>query len=200
MKTLERKFRIGAHRLRARDGSRRNFTLEHRMGRMGGAFNESDLMELLGMADVFFKRAKQIDKKFPNRDFFNDITKSLFETQRRSARNAVTSLRGFFNRFYAPQGIKVIMTFVPVPGEKEPRVYIQGFYDESTLKPVLGDPEDIALALQTKNTHLKPLAEEYALNRKVAKQMLTLPGVTKSAKERLLLVTSGQLSRKLLEG
>jgi len=57
---------------------------------------------------------------------------------------------------------------------------------------------DLVSALEHKNAHLKQMVDEYNMNRQIARNMMSLPGVNKDIQHRLNNVATGAIDRQML--
>lgn len=182
----------------SKDGTKRRLTLQHRTGHEGGAFTMEALMSKTGLEKELFAIGVKLEKKFHDRKtfekFFN-IAHKDFVTRLRAW---VNMYRKYLIDLYLPQALRPILNFVPIDDPKKRQLCIAGFYDTNTLTPAFGELDDITLALEVKNSHLKGAVDEYRENQKIAKQAMHLPGVNKDLQNRLTQLASGTLDRTML--
>lgn len=182
----------------AKDGTKRKLTIQHRIGSDGGAFTLEELMVKTGLEKELLAAGMKIEKKIHDRKDFEKFFNIFHKDYTTRLRAWTRMYRAYLVGFYEPQGIRPIMNFVPLTDPKKPVLFIPGFFDTNTLTPVLGDLDDITLALEVKNAHLKSAVDEYRENQKIAKQAMNLPHVNKDLQQRLTQVASGTIDRTLL--
>jgi len=182
----------------AKDGSKRKLTLQHRTGSDGGAYMLEELMDRTGLETELLKLGTKLEKKFHDPKTFEKFFNITHKDYTNRLRMWIRQYRTYLVGFYEPQKIKPVMNFVPVDDPKKPVLFIQGFVDIENLTPVLGDIDDVTLALEVKNGHLKSAVDEYRENQKIAKQAMGLPGINKDVQNRLSQVVSGAVDRVYL--
>ena len=195
---LDKFFKIPAVNIPSKDGKKRKLTIQHRIGADGGAYEIEALMDKTGLEKELLATGVKLEKKFHDRKTFEKFFNISHKDYVTRLRAWIRMYRNHLVSFYEGQGIRPVMNFVPVDDPKKPVLFIQGFYDTSTLMPVLGDISDITLALEVKNAHLKSAVDEYRENQKIAKQAVNLPGINKDIQHRLTQVASGTVDRALL--
>jgi len=158
-------------------------------------------MSRFGLEKEWEKICTKLEKKF--RSDSEELTRMIdrvYRGQVNRLRNWIKSYERYLIRFYHDQGIEPVSGFIPVDGKRENNVFcITGMIDSSTLSFVTGDFEDVVTALEYRNSWAKHMAETYQRNRRIAKNMLALPGVNRDLKSRLELVVSGSVDRTLLK-
>lgn len=192
---LDKFFKTPPATLPAKDGSKRKIILEHRLGSDNGAYTLSNLLQRTGLLKELTDRAIVMEKKIPDAKLSNQFFNALQAKYFMRLRMWVKSYRSYLTRYYLGQKIRPIMNFVPTPNDKKPVLFIQGFVDIETSVPLLGDLDDITLAIEAKNSNLKKMMDEYKSNQIIAKKMMSLPNINKDLEHRLNLVATGQLER-----
>lgn len=201
---IDRFFRIKPVSLPAKDGSKRRFTLEHRIGDDGGTFTIAHLTDVTGMEAKAVKEATEARKGIHNKKTAKKVYNDILRDARNRVRGWVKAYRNHLIEFYAPQGIRPVMRFVPAKDENDATkikkvVFIQGFYDTDSLTPVIGDIDAITLALEARNAKLKLSVDEYRENQAIAKKALALPGINKDIQNRLNQIVTGSVTPLLLD-
>lgn len=198
---LDKKFRIPPVNIAAKDGSRRHFKVEHRIGKDDRYFLMETLIDDLGFMDEVVDKARIYEKL--GKKVFEKEFKRLVADARSSVSTAVRAYKsGYMAEFYRNQGIAPIISFMPGVDPKHPKrrgVYIVGFYDTASLTPVLGEIDEITLSLELSNARLRGAVDQYRENQGIAKQSLGLPGVNKDLANRLQRIVAGEVTRKLIE-
>jgi len=203
---LDGLFRIPEVSLLAKDGSRRHFRVSHRIGKdrvsesNPGYFTVDTLIDKMELDDEIVEKARIYEK------LGKEALRKEFGRLHREARNTVrNAVRGYksgpLTGFYTQQGIAPILTFMPGVDPKHPKkrgCYIVGFYDTASLMPVLGDIDDITLALEIRNAYLKGAVDEYRENQGIAKKAIGLPGINRDLQNRLQHVVAGEVDRQYL--
>lgn len=151
-----------------------------------------------GLEKELLATGVKLEKKFHDRKTFEKFFNISHKDYVTRLRAWTRMYRKYLVGFYEPQGIRPIMNFVPLSDPKKPVLFIPGFFDTNSLTPVLGELDDITLALEVKNAHLKSAVDEYRENQKIAKQAMNLPHVNKDLQHRLTQVASGTIDRALL--
>jgi len=196
---LDKYFRLpGPVTVPAKDGSKRKLSLQHRVGPDGGAWNLEELMEKTGLEKELLATTIKLERKFHNRKDFDRLFNITHKDYTTRLRAWIRIYKSYLVEFYASQGIRPVMNFVPDADPKHPVLYIQGFIDIETLTPVFGDLDDLTLAIEVKNAHLKSAVDEYRENQRIAKQAMNLPGVNKDLQNRLSQIVAGTVDRLLL--
>lgn len=192
---LEKLFRIPETTVIAKDGSKRKLILEHRLGSKVGTFTRDELFTKTGLEKEFYDYTDKLIKKFPDVKTKNALVDSLEKRYRARLSSWVKAFRSSLISFYSGQRIRPIMAFVPVRDIKKPELFIQGYIDTESLVPILGEVEDITLAIEAQNAQLKRMVDEYEENRRIAKKALSLPGLNKDLQYRLDQLASGTLEK-----
>jgi len=194
-------FRIPPASMLARDGSRRHFKVEHRIDK-DVYFTMESLIDKTDLDDEITEKAR-VYEKLGDKVFKKEFRR-LYKDAKNTIRGAVRAFRaGFLTDFYVSQGIAPIMAFMPGVDPKRPKkrgLYIVGFYDTGTLVPVLGEIDDITLALELRNAYLKGAVDEYREKQGIAKAALQIPGVNKDLQQRLQRIVAGEVDRQYLIG
>jgi hypothetical protein len=182
---------------KARDGSERKL---HRIGRARGAYTRGQLFSKLGLEKEYKKTCKKLQRKFHDSDEFEELAIEIHARRMARLGGWIQDYRGHLTKYYADQDLEPVMYFVPVDEDRSNDIlFLQGFVDPGTDNFVTGDFEDVVLALESSNVRRKPQAEKYDRTRKIARNMLKLPGVNRDLRDRLLRVASGTIDRPMLK-
>jgi hypothetical protein len=195
---LEKYWKIPPLTIGAKDGSKRKLILEHRIGRE--AFTEDELFTQLGMEKELLKHTIQMEKNFSDskvKQFYANAAHAKYMAR---LRHWLGAYRAHLCRMYIGQRIKPIMRPIPIedpkhPGQIRKEWGIWGFIDVDTLSPIIGDLDDITLAIESANANIKKMVDEYKENQAIARKALTLPSVNKDLMNRLNMVASGTLEK-----
>jgi len=188
--------------LKAKDGSGRKITVEHCVGREVMMTIE-EIMDKTGLAKELLARSIKLEKKFDPKNF-EEFFKAIHRKYIGTVHNWHRSTRSFLFRFYEPQRFFPIYNFgytEPfVQGKKNKKhLFIQGLVDSRSLTPIYWEElNDLVSALEHKNAHLKQMVDEYNMNRQIARNMMSLPGVNKDIQHRLNNVATGAIDRQML--
>lgn len=190
---MDKLFRINPVRARTKDGE--TVTIEHRIGKEGGAFTKNALMDKLGLEKEYYDMVSELEKKFRDRERFKRLCEDTHRGQIAKMHSAVKAYRKYIEQFYAnhhPRPLVPMFAFVPI-SEKADGLYVQGLLDEESLKLVVGEPEDDALWSETVFTNTKRMADLNARARRVAKALLGLPGLNKDIAHRVQAIAQGNV-------
>lgn len=188
-------FRIHPIRVRAKDGSKDSFLMEFRTGPDGGSYTIESWLQRLGLEKEMASDMRVIQKLRDQKTKKRLYAATKTEHQKRG-RQVFRSVRNRITEMSVSQGIIPVMEFIPLNGNvDEPRLFIQGWIREDDLKPVHGNLEHIATAIESRNSRIKNVVDGYRFNQRVAKAMMALPQVGKDLQRRLQRVVAGELNR-----
>lgn len=176
MEKLDKLFRIGAVRMRAKDGSNRQLIVEHRVGRDAGCFRFEDLMSKSTLQDEYKKECVRFSRKFRDKEDYEEVTEALYRDKCTVLRNGIRGFRTDIEKLYTAASIKPLMTWIPTTEKKSEDVfYIQAMVDVQTLKLAVGEPEDLMFYLWSTAKKTKSMAETYHESVDIAKVNSKLP-------------------------
>lgn len=190
---MDRLFRMPAPvRYRVKDGSGKILIVEHRLGRAAGAFQNGQLMKRTGLEKEYTDLLKKLQRKVTNTKEFEDLSQSLWGTQKKKLGHMVRGYRDFLIKFYAVQGVLPCMTYVPLD-EHSNGLYIQALVDVDSFTLMAGEPEDAALWNEVTAIREKSHVNLYNRAIQCAKQLMKLPSVNKDLQHRMKLLTTGEI-------
>lgn len=195
---MDRLFRMSPSKHKAKDGSGEMITLEHRIGRDAGYFTTKDLMKKLGLEDEYADYVLDMQKKIRDEERCREVLADKYKLLKSKVGRVVSDYRDYLEKFFGnyPRPLLPMFAFVAV-GDRDDGLYIQGLLDQTTLKLVIGEPEDDVLWCEKVFTKTKPSADLNARAEATAKALTSHPGLNKDLRFRVGLIAQGKLPEKL---
>jgi hypothetical protein len=194
---IDRLFHIAPAKVKAEDGSGM-VTVEHKIGKTGGAWTLRNIMEKLGFEDQHAEFIKDMIKQIKNPDERKVLIDRAYTAQKNRANRLVQDYRRHVEAFYGNYGrpLTPAMAFVPI-SDKESALFIQGLVVAETLELVVGEAEDVYRWTETMFTKSLPMAQLNHRSELQAKALMRHPAINKDLKQRLHAISQGHLPDKL---
>jgi hypothetical protein len=194
-------FRISPTKAKAVDGSGEQIIIEHRVGKLAGAYTTVHLMDKLGLEEQYTEYVKEMQRKIRDEDRLKEILAGKYRVLKSNVTRIVSDYRTYLEKFYAnrPRPLTPMFAFVPFDG-KDDALFIQGLQDSATLKLVIGKAEDDAAWCEKLFTKTKPSADMNRRAEQSAKALLSHPGLEKDLRFRVGLIAQGKLPEMLTYG
>jgi len=117
----------------------------HRVGRMK-TFTRKFIFNYL-FQEEFEKSAGLFEKKFRDKNTYEKFIKITEKDYQSRTSTAIKLYKKKLKADYEIKGLQPVMEFCDL-GHDEPELWIQGFLDLKTSKPLIGSVEDLALAYE----------------------------------------------------
>lgn len=190
---MEKLFRTPPVKYKAKDGSGKRVIVEHRVGKVSGAFRKKDLLMRTKLEKEWTDLYAKYQKKIRDRREFEKIMDGMWKTQCDKLQRMIRAYRVYLEKFYASQEAFPMFIYVPIDDMGTMGLYLQGLLDANSESLLVGKPEDAALWTEVTQIRTKPIKERNLMSLRVAKQLMKLPGVNKDIQHRMKMVTSGNL-------
>lgn len=195
---IDKLFRIPPAKVRARDGSNRTITIEHRIGSALTYFTQENLLRRTGLEKEWSDSYKKLDSRLTNKKDLIEVTDAMWGQAKQKLRRMISSTKKFWNAFYAGQKTLVRSTFVPVDDKGTFGLFIQSLVDANTRALLVGEPEDLGLWNEVTAVREKAHVDNWNEAIMSAKQLLRLTTINKDLQNRMKLVASGDVPSSIM--
>lgn len=195
---IDKMFRIPPAKVRARDGSNRTITVEHRIGSALTYFTQENLLRRTGLEKEWSDSYKKLDSRITNKKDLIEVTDAMWGQAKQKLRRMISSTRKFWSGFYAGQKALVRATFVPVDDKGTFGLFIQSLVDANTRALLVGEPEDLGLWNEVTAVREKAHVDNWNEAIMSAKQLLRLTTINKDLQNRMKLVASGDVPSSIM--
>jgi hypothetical protein len=195
---IDKLFRMPPAKVRARDGSNRTITIEHRIGSALTYFTQENLLRRTGLEKEWSDSYKKLDSRLTNKKDLIEVTDAMWGQAKQKLRRMISSTKKFWNAFYAGQKVIVRSTFVPVDDKGTFGLFIQSLVDANTRALLVGEPEDLGLWNEVTAVREKAHVDNWNEAIMSAKQLLRLTTINKDLQNRMKLVASGDVPSSIM--
>lgn len=187
---IDKLFRIPPTSVKAKDGSGEILTIEHRVGAAAGTYTAPQLMAKLGFEQKYADFCATERRRYSDEKNWEIVQTVYYGYLRSQMYMALKHYRVFLGEMYAntARPLVPLMAFVPV-GERRTGVYIQGFQDANSLKPLLFDKAADLLAWAEKEANSNRRSyRRYQVVQETLRASMTLPGINKDIEHAMKLM------------
>jgi len=191
-------FRIPPVKVPLRDGSGEKVTIEHRIGKDAGFITRPQLMDKLGLEEVFAECTRELQKRIRDEERLKELLDEKYQILKNRANRAVQDYRKILESFYGSYPLPMLPMFAWVPiSENLEGLFIQGLCRQNDLFHLIGDPADNLLWSEVTFAATKSFADLNKRAENTARALMALPGLNKDLKHRAHALSQGKLPEKL---